>query len=310
MGVQEKIAALRRNLNRVICGKTETVEYLLMTLVSGGHLLLDDVPGVGKTTLAKALAKSLALDFRRVQFTPDLLPSDILGTSVYDQRTAKFTFRPGPIFTNVLLADEINRASPRTQSALLESMCEHQVTCDGTSRPLPPVFLVIATENPIEFQGTYPLPEAQLDRFMMRVNLGYPDEASELQLLLDREEHDPLTDLQPVLGMQEFLEIRRMMRSIKLEQSVRGYLVKLVRATREDERIALGCSPRAVLQLADCARAAALLDDRDFVMPDDIRALAPVVLGHRITLSGESRYAGTPVSEVLTDVIRRIRMPE
>ena len=309
MDIQEKLSALRRNLNRVIRGKQETVEYLLMTMVSGGHLLLDDVPGVGKTTLAKALARSLSLDFRRVQFTPDLLPSDILGTSVYDQRNATFTFRPGPIFTNVLLADEINRASPRTQSALLESMSEHQVTSDGTSRPLPPVFMVIATENPIEFQGTYPLPEAQLDRFMMRVSLGYPDEANELQLLMDREEADPLADLQPVLDMDDLLEIRRAMRAIKLEQSVRGYLVRLLRATREDGRIALGCSPRAVLMLADCARAAALLDKRDFVLPDDIRELAPVVLCHRIMLSGESRYAGLKTADVLADIIRKVRIP-
>ena len=309
MDIQEKLSALRRNLNRVIRGKQETVEYLLMTMVSGGHLLLDDVPGVGKTTLAKALARSLSLDFRRVQFTPDLLPSDILGTSVYDQRNATFTFRPGPIFTNVLLADEINRASPRTQSALLESMSEHQVTSDGTSRPLPPVFMVIATENPIEFQGTYPLPEAQLDRFMMRVSLGYPDEANELQLLMDREEADPLADLQPVLDMDDLLEIRRAMRAIKLEQSVRGYLVRLLRATREDGRIALGCSPRAVLMLADCARAAALLDKRDFVQPDDIREHAPVVLCHRIMLSGESRNAGLKTADVLADIIRKVRIP-
>ena len=188
-------------------------------------------------------------------------------------------------------------------------MSEHQVTSDGTSRPLPPVFMVIATENPIEFQGTYPLPEAQLDRFMMRVSLGYPDEANELQLLMDREEADPLADLQPVLDMDDLLEIRRAMRAIKLEQSVRGYLVRLLRATREDGRIALGCSPRAVLMLADCARAAALLDKRDFVLPDDIRELAPVVLCHRIMLSGESRYAGLKTADVLADIIRKVRIP-
>lgn len=307
--MQKKLSLLRQNLNKVICGKPETIEYLLMTMVSGGHLLLDDVPGVGKTTLAKALARSLALDFHRVQFTPDLLPSDILGTSVYDQRSASFSFRPGPIFSNILLADEINRASPRTQSALLESMSEHQVTSDGTSRPLPPVFMVIATENPIEFQGTYPLPEAQLDRFMMRISLGYPDEESELRLLTDREKVDPLETLQPVLTGEELLEIRQAMREIGMEQSVRGYLVRLLRATREDSRIALGCSPRAVLMLADCARAAALLDDRDFVLPDDIRDLAPAVLCHRIMLSGESRYAGLKTSDVLADIIRKVSIP-
>ncbi len=309
MNIPEKLSLLRQNLNKVICGKTEPIEYLLMTMVAGGHLLLDDVPGVGKTTLAKALAKSLALDFHRVQFTPDLLPSDILGTNVYDQRTAAFTFRPGPVFSNILLADEINRASPRTQSALLESMSEHQVTTDGISRSLPPVFMVIATENPIEFQGTYPLPEAQLDRFMMRISLGYPDEASELRLLMDREKADPLESLQPVLTGADLLQIRQTMRKIDMEQSVMGYLVRLLRATREDSRIALGCSPRAVLMLADCARAAALLDNRDYVLPDDIRDLAPVVLSHRIVLSGESRYAGLKASEVLADIIRKVSIP-
>ena len=309
MNIPEKLSLLRQNLNKVICGKTEPIEYLLMTMVAGGHLLLDDVPGVGKTTLAKALAKSLALDFHRVQFTPDLLPSDILGTNVYDQRTAAFTFRPGPVFSNILLADEINRASPRTQSALLESMSEHQVTTDGVSRSLPPVFMVIATENPIEFQGTYPLPEAQLDRFMMRISLGYPDEASELRLLMDREKADPLESLQPVLTGEDLLQIRQTMRRIDMEQSVMGYLVRLLRATREDSRIALGCSPRAVLMLADCARAAALLDNRDYVLPDDIRDLAPVVLSHRIVLSGESRYAGLKASEVLADIIRKVSIP-
>ncbi|MBQ7393319.1 MAG: MoxR family ATPase [Lentisphaeria bacterium] len=309
MNIPEKLSLLRQNLNKVICGKTEPIEYLLMTMVAGGHLLLDDVPGVGKTTLAKALAKSLALDFHRVQFTPDLLPSDILGTNVYDQRTAAFTFRPGPVFSNILLADEINRASPRTQSALLESMSEHQVTTDGVSRSLPPVFMVIATENPIEFQGTYPLPEAQLDRFMMRISLGYPDETSELRLLMDREKADPLESLQPVLTGEDLLQIRQTMRKIDMEQSVMGYLVRLLRATREDSRIALGCSPRAVLMLADCARAAALLDNRDYVLPDDIRDLAPVVLSHRIVLSGESRYAGLKASEVLADIIRKVSIP-
>ena len=309
MNIPEKLSLLRQNLNKVICGKTEPIEYLLMTMVAGGHLLLDDVPGVGKTTLAKALAKSLALDFHRVQFTPDLLPSDILGTNVYDQRTAAFTFRPGPVFSNILLADEINRASPRTQSALLESMSEHQVTTDGVSRSLPPVFMVIATENPIEFQGTYPLPEAQLDRFMMRISLGYPDEASELRLLMDREKADPLESLQPVLTGEDLLQIRQTMRKIDMEQSVMGYLVRLLRATREDSRIALGCSPRAVLMLADCARAAALLDNRDYVAPEDVRDLTGPVLAHRLPLTAECRYANKNAADILQEIVRSIPMP-
>ncbi len=305
----KKLELLRANLNRVIRGKSEVVERLLVAFVAGGHVLLDDVPGVGKTTLAKALARSLALEFRRVQFTPDLLPSDIVGTSVYDPRNGSFEFRPGPVFTNVLLADEINRASPRTQSALLECMCERQVTCDGTSRQLAEVFFVIATENPIEFQGTYPLPEAQLDRFAMRLSLGYPDVDAELAMLSDRELKDPLGEVTPVICGTDILALRAGLRRIALERSVAAYLAQIIRTTREDARIMLGCSPRALLMLADCARAAALLNGRDFVMPDDIRKMAPAVLPHRLRLSNESKYSGLSAAALVEELLDRIPMP-
>lgn len=300
------IHALRKNLSAVIRGKDEAIELLLTALVSGGHVLLDDVPGVGKTTLAKALARSLEMEFRRVQFTPDLLPADIAGSSVFDPARAVFEFRPGPVFTNVLLADEINRASPRTQSALLEAMSERQVSCDGVSHRLPEIFFVIATENPVEFQGTYPLPESELDRFAMRLSLGYPDEASELSMLLDREKSDPLDNIKPVMTMAGLATLRADLRRIGLEDSVAKYLAAVVRATREDARIALGCSPRALLALADAARAAALLDGRDYVMPDDVKRLAPAVLGHRIMLRGERRAASL---DVLDEILRKIKMP-
>ncbi len=305
----DKLSLLRDALNRVIRGKPETVELLLTALLAGGNVLLDDVPGVGKTTLAKALAQALEAKFQRVQFTPDLLPADILGTSVYNPVSGEFRFRPGPVFTNILLADEINRASPRTQSALLECMCEHQVSSDGVTHRLAAPFLVIATQNPVEFQGTYPLPEAQLDRFAMRLSLGYPDEASERQLLLDREGGAPAADLQPILSCDEILELQARARSIRLEGSVIDYLLKLVRKTREDPRITLGASPRALLALAACARAAAVLDHRDYVRPDDLCALARVVLPHRLLLEPKSRYAGVTGLTVVEDILAAVRMP-
>ncbi|MGE4564446.1 MAG: AAA family ATPase [Victivallaceae bacterium] len=303
------IDALRQNLRSVIRGKDEAIELLLTALLAGGHVLLDDVPGVGKTTLAKALARSLEMEFRRVQFTPDLLPADIAGSSVFDPSRSVFEFRPGPVFTNILLADEINRASPRTQSALLEAMSERQVSCDGATHRLPEIFFVIATQNPIEFQGTYPLPESELDRFAMRLSLGYPDEASELSLLLDREKTDPLEAIRPVMTAADLESLRAKLRLIGLEQSVAEYLTKVIRATREDARIALGCSPRAMLALADAARAAAMLEERDFVMPDDIKRLAPAILSHRMILHSERCTAGSTSTEILEEILRKVKMP-
>ncbi len=305
----EKIRLAEAELNRIIRGKPEVIHNLLIAFVSGGNILLDDVPGVGKTTLAKALARLVDAQFSRIQFTPDLLPADIIGTNIYNPREGSFQFRPGPVFTNILLADEINRASPRTQSALLECMCEHQVSFGGISRELQAPFMVIATQNPIEFQGTYPLPEAQLDRFAMRLSLGYPSEEAEAEMLADRHSGDPADQLSPVIDGEEILELRRRAADVGMEQTVSNYLLELVRATRGEARLALGASPRAALVLAETARTAALLAGRDYVLPDEVRDLARVVLPHRLVLDSRSRYSGVTAAEIVEDLLGKIKIP-
>ena len=305
----EKIRLAEAELNRIIRGKPEVIHNLLIAFVSGGNILLDDVPGVGKTTLAKALARLVDAQFSRIQFTPDLLPADIIGTNIYNPREGSFQFRPGPVFTNILLADEINRASPRTQSALLECMCEHLVSFGGISRELQAPFMVIATQNPIEFQGTYPLPEAQLDRFAMRLSLGYPSEEAEAEMLADRRSGDPADQLSPVIDGEEILELRRRAADVGMEQTVSNYLLELVRATRGEARLALGASPRAALVLAETARTAALLAGRDYVLPDEVRDLARVVLPHRLVLDSRSRYSGVTAAEIVEDLLGKIKIP-
>ena len=305
----EKIRLAEAELNRIIRGKPEVIHNLLIAFVSGGNILLDDVPGVGKTTLAKALARLVDAQFSRIQFTPDLLPADIIGTNIYNPREGSFQFRPGPVFTNILLADEINRASPRTQSALLECMCEHQVSFGGISRELQAPFMVIATQNPIEFQGTYPLPEAQLDRFAMRLSLGYPSEEAEAEMLADRRSGDPADQLSPVIDGEEILELRRRAADVGMEQTVSNYLLELVRATRGEARLALGASPRAALVLAETARTAALLAGRDYVLPDEVRDLVRVVLPHRLVLDSRSRYSGVTAAEIVEDLLGKIKIP-
>lgn len=307
--VIDKIRQVESELNRVIRGKPEVIHNLLIAFVSGGNILLDDVPGVGKTTLAKALARLVDAQFSRIQFTPDLLPADIIGTNIYNPREGSFQFRPGPVFTNILLADEINRASPRTQSALLECMCEHQVSFGGISRELQAPFMVIATQNPIEFQGTYPLPEAQLDRFAMRLSLGYPSEEAEAEMLADRRSGDPADQLSPVIDGEEILELRRRAADVGMEQTVSNYLLELVRATRGEARLALGASPRAALVLAETARTAALLAGRDYVLPDEVRDLARVVLPHRLVLDSRSRYSGVTAAEIVEDILGKVKIP-
>ena len=289
----EKTGRLEDNLGRVIQGKPDSIRLVLIALLAGGHILLEDVPGTGKTTLAKSLARSLDGEFRRIQFTPDLLPADITGSSFYNAREGTFEFRQGPVFANVVLADEINRTSPRTQSALLEVMSEGQVTVEGRNQTLPQPFFVVATQNPGDFHGTYPLPEAQLDRFALRVTLGYPDPAHELEILFSHRFVDPFDALEPVLSCPEVLDLQEQVKQVRFDRSVVEYLVRLVEWTRRDPRLRLGISPRGSLMLYRTAQARARLEGRDFVLPEDVRALAVPVLAHRIMLDTKAKYGGS-----------------
>lgn len=302
-------ARIRENVGRVIVGKEETTTLLLVALLCEGHVLIEDVPGVGKTTLAKALARSLDLSFQRIQFTPDLLPSDITGLSFFNQKSQEFQFRPGPLFANLVLADEINRATPRTQSALLEAMEERQVTADGETRPLPRPFFVLATENPIEQEGTFPLPEAQLDRFLMRVDLGYPDRDEERRIARRFIEANPLDDLGAVVPVGELRELARSCRSVYVGEAVEGYLVDLVRATRTERGIELGASPRATLALFRASQALAAIEGRSHVLPDDVKRLALPILGHRLVLGAQNRLDGRSAPAIVADVLRSVPAP-
>lgn len=305
----DKVQEAKKQLNHVIRGKEQVLQLLFAALFAEGHVLMEDVPGTGKTTLAKALALSVTADFSRIQFTPDLLPADILGSSIYSPKEGTFFFRQGPVFTNLLLADEINRASPRTQSALLEAMNERQVSIEGKELKLIKPFLVIATQNPIEYYGTYPLPEAQLDRFAIRLSLGYPDEESELQILKDRRGNDPLEALQPVLDCDEIRRIQEEVRMVEIEDSLADYMMQVIRATRESNEIRLGASPRALLMLSRCAQSMAWLDSRMFVKPDDILALIQPLLAHRLVMTLESKHAGITPAMVLEEIVKKIRIP-
>ncbi len=300
---------LRKTLAGVIRGKPEAIDLLLVGALSGGHVLIEDVPGVGKTTLAKSFARALDLDFARVQFTPDLLPSDILGTHTLHPREGTLSFQRGPIFVNVLLADEINRASPRTQSALLEAMSEEQVTIDGTTMKLPSPFLVLATQNPVDFQGTYPLPEAQLDRFVLRLSVGYPAEADELEMLFDRKERDPLAAVHPVATRAELITIIGAVRHVRVEERVARYMRRIVQATRDHADVALGVSPRGTLILYRACQARAFLEGKSYVTPDDVQHLASSVLGHRIMVTERARYGGRGAASVLEEVITATSVP-
>ena len=299
----EAVGRFRDQLGRVILGKDEAIETIAVCLLGAGHVLMEDVPGVGKTTLAKALARSLAADFRRIQFTPDLLPTDILGSSVYSPRDGSFTFKPGPVFTNVLLADEINRASPRTQSALLEAMSERQVSMEGTTHALPEPFLVLATQNPVEFHGTYPLPEAQLDRFAMRVSLGYPAPEQEVDVLFSQFHHHPLDDVSAVLDGPGLSAAQAAVRAVRVERPIGRYIVDLAEATRRHPSLRMGCSPRGALTLFRVTQARAFVSGRDYAVPEDVKAVAVPVLAHRLALETKAKYAGARKEDVVREVL-------
>ena len=297
------------NVSRVIVGKRPVIEQALAALVAQGHLLVEDVPGVGKTMLAKSLSTSIGCTFRRIQFTPDLLPSDVSGISVYSQQSGEFQFRPGPIMSQVVLADEINRATPKTQSALLEAMEELQVTVDGDTHLLEHPFIVMATQNPIEYEGTFPLPEAQLDRFLMRISLGYPDFNEELAVIEIQETAHPIDTLEAVAKPEDVIAMQEASREIYVDQVVRQYIVSLVEATRDHRDVALGASPRASLGLFRASRAMALVQDRDYVIPDDIKALAASVIGHRLILSASARMRGVRSADVVDDLLNQVAVP-
>ena len=303
------LAALQRNIGQVFLGKPDAVRFAVIALLAEGHLLLEDVPGVGKTLLAKALARSLDCRFNRIQFTPDLLPGDLIGITIYREKPGEFVFQPGPLFAEIVLADEINRATPRTQSALLEAMSERQVTIDGETRKLGPPFLVVATQNPHEFEGTYPLPESQLDRFLLRVKVGYPDRAAERAILTQHRAGEPVESLQPVLRTAEVLALQAKVRDVRVDDSISDYLLKIVDETRKHPDIVLAASTRAALGLYRAAQAHALLDGRDFTVPDDVKVLAESVLAHRLVSRGWSAGGHPDAAPVVREILQRVEVP-
>lgn len=307
--IQTAAAAIAAEIGKAVKGKSTVVWLATVALLAEGHLLIEDVPGTGKTTLAKALARCTGAGVSRIQFTPDLMPSDVTGVSIYNRSTSAFEFRPGPVFSHILVADEINRASPKTQSALLEAMEERTVTVDGKTYQLPRPFLVLATQNPVEMEGTFPLPEAQRDRFLARTALGYPDREAELAMIAGRETHDPLDDIRTVVTAEQLAVLAQAVRSVHMAAAVRGYLMDIVTATRAMPEIRLGASPRAGLHLAQAAKASAAIAGRDYVLPDDIATLAPMVLGHRLLLTADAHAVHRSGQLLMKSALTRIRVP-
>ncbi len=307
--IAESMQRTRENIQRVIVGKDEQINLALVAVLCEGHILVEDVPGIGKTTLAKSIAASLGCTFRRIQFTPDLLPSDVTGINYFNQKSQEWEFRAGPVFSQILLADEINRATPRTQSALLEAMQEQQVTVDGNTKPLPRPFLVLATQNPIELEGTFPLPEAQVDRFLVKLPIGYPTQDEENSILLRFERADPLEQLAPVVETDELLAMQKQVREIRVEASVRNYAIAITRATRVHSEVSLGASPRGTLALYHAAQAWAAIHGRAFVVPDDIKKLTPYVLTHRILIQPQVRLRGRKPEDIVAEIVETVPVP-
>jgi len=307
--IKDAAMKVKENVERVIVGKGEVVELAIIALLCEGHILFEDVPGLGKTVLAKSLARSLGCSFRRIQCTPDLLPSDITGTYIFNQKTADFEFRPGPVMSQVVLVDEINRATPRTQSALLEAMQERQVTAEGETKPLPRPFLVMATQNPIELEGTFPLPEAQLDRFLMKIQIGYPSEEDDRLILSRFRKSDPLEDLSSVLSSDELLKMQKACREVHIAEDVEDYIIRLIHATRKHASVELGASPRAMLALYNASQALAAIRGRAFVTPDDIKYMVTPVLIHRLITKSESRLRGHKAEQTLKEIIDSVFVP-
>ena len=307
--IRDAAGRIRENVGRVIVGRGDVIDLALVALLCGGHALIEDVPGIGKTMMAKALARSIGCSFKRIQFTPDLMPSDITGINFYNQKSGAFEFRAGPLLANIVLADEINRATPRTQSALLEAMEERQITVDGATMPLPAPFAVLATQNPIELEGTFPLPEAQLDRFLLRLRMGYPDEREEDAILQRFEADNPLDALAPVVEAADLARMAAALPAVRCEASVRGYITRITRATRDHTAVELGASPRATLALFRAARALAAIRGRDYLLPDDVKQLAVPVLSHRIMLSSQSRLRGRDAESLVREVLDEQPVP-
>ncbi|GEL08652.1 AAA family ATPase [Salisediminibacterium halotolerans] len=303
------IDQLITNIETVVVGKTREIELSIVALLSGGHVLLEDVPGVGKTMLVRAMAKSIGADFKRIQFTPDLLPSDVTGVSVFNQKTMEFQFRKGPVMSHIVLADEINRTSPKTQAALLEALEEGSVTIDGETRMLQSPFLVMATQNPIEYSGTYPLPEAQLDRFLFKFRIGYPTKSEELDMLGRVEKHHPIENIQPVLSLEDILAMKKEAAEVTASEKVKEYIIDLVSATREHHNVSLGASPRASIALMSASQAYAYVQGRSYIIPDDVKYLAPYVLQHRIILHSDAKLSSTTNERVIKDIIEHISVP-